>query len=137
MSHMGFFNTAQSRRHIPLLLHLVGEVEHTVQRLPRRPAVLTAKQPNRADAHVDDPLVMAVHSESADISFHDLLPGLAGVQGPITAVESHSRKYDLRSVVAADQVLDGFALEELTVGVHRSALRLHDLETPVVRDVIA
>src|SRR4029434_11073641 len=105
MSHVCLFNTAQSRRHIPLLLHLVGEVEHTVQRLPRRPAVLTAKQPNRTDAHVDDPFVMAVQRESADISFHDLLPGLAGVAGPITAVEGHCREYDLRSVVAADQVL--------------------------------
>src|SRR4030095_12480702 len=103
--------------------HLVGEVEHTVQRLPLRAAVLTAKQTNRTDAHVDDTLVMGIHREGAYTSSHDLLPVLAGVPRPITAVEGHRREYDLRLVVAADQVLQRFAREELAEGVHRSALR--------------
>src|SRR5215510_4449995 len=137
MSHVRLFNTAQSGRHIPFLRYLFGEVEHAVQRLPFRAPVLTAKKTNRTDAHVDDPFVMGVHGEGAHISFHDLLPRFATVPCPITTVEGDRRKYDFRLVVATDKMLERFAIEELATGVQRSALSLHDLETPVVRDVIA
>src|SRR5215813_4318036 len=137
MPHVRLFNTAQSWRHIPFLRYLFGKVEHAVQRLPLRPAVFTAKKTNRTDAHVNDPFVMGIHGEGAHISLHDLLPRLASVQGPITAVEGHRREYDFRLFVATDQMLERFALEELATGVQRSALSLHDFKTPVVRDVIA
>src|SRR5499433_3056270 len=120
MAHMRLFNTAQSERHIPFLRYLFGKVEHAVQRLPFRAAVLTAKKMNRTDAHVDDPFVMGIHGESAHISLHDLLPRLASVQGPITAVKGDRREYDFRLFVATDQVLERFALEELATGVQRS-----------------
>src|SRR5262245_13911973 len=137
MSHVRLFNTAQSERHIPFLRYLLGKVEHAVQRLPFRAAVLTAKKTNRTDAHVDDPFVMGVHGEGAHISFHDLLPRFASIRCPITAVEGHRREYDFRLFVATDQVLERFPLEEFATSVQRSTLSLHDLETPVVRDVIA
>src|SRR5262245_19205391 len=137
MPHMWLFNTAQSGRHIPFLRYLFREVEHAVQRLPLRPAVLTAKQTNRTDAHVNDPFVMEVHGEGPHISFHDLLPRFASVPCPITSVKGDRGEYDFRLFVATDQMLKRFALEELATGVQRSALSLHDFETPVVRDVIA
>src|SRR5262249_53210940 len=137
MPHMGLFNTAQSGWHIPFLRYLFGEVEHAVQRFPLRAAVLTAKKTNRTDTHVNDSFVMRIYSEGPHISFHDLLPRPAGVPCPITAVEGHGREYDFRLSAAADQVLECFALEELAKSIQRSALSLHDLETPVVRDVIA
>src|SRR5512141_2741861 len=99
MSHVGLFNTAQSRRYIPFLLHLAGKIEHAVQRLPLRAAVLTAKQTKRTDAHLYHTFVMAVHSQGAHITFQHLLPGLAGLPCPITAAERHRREYDLRFVV--------------------------------------
>jgi hypothetical protein len=137
MAHVGLFDTAQSRRHIPFLFYLVGKIEHAVQWLPLGAAVLAAEQANRTDAHVDDAFVVRVNGESANVPFHDLLPCLAAILRPITAVEGHRRKHNLRLVAAADQVLQRFTLEELAGGAHRSALRLDDLQATIMRNVIA
>ena len=127
----------QTRRHAPFLFHVVAEVEHAVERLPGFSVVFAAEKSNRTDAHVDDALVVRIDGKRAHVAFHDFRPGLAGVFGAIAAVEGHRGKNDFRLFRAADQMLEGFALEELADRAHGTATVLHHLQSAVVSDVVA
>jgi hypothetical protein len=129
-------DAAQARRHVPFLFCFVGNGEHAIQRLPGLAGVFAAKKADRADAHVHDSLVARIDGERAHVAVHDFRPGFAAVFAAIAAVESHRCEHDLRPVLATDQVLEGFALEELADRGQRSAMILHDFESAVMSDVV-
>src|SRR5918996_1330802 len=130
------FDATEARRNVPFFLYLVGKVEHAVQRLPLRAAILTAKETNGTHAQVDDSFVVRIDRKGTDVTLHDFFPCLAAVLRPIAAVESDSGKNDFRVLKGADQMLQRFAAEEFADGVERARAIIQDLQSAVMRDVI-
>ena len=137
VTHVGELDAAQPRRHIPFLFYVIGKIEHTVQRFPSLAGILAAKQADRTDAHVDNPFVVWINSESANVAVHDFAPGFSGVFGTVPAVERDGGEDHLRLLTTADQVLERFALEELADGGHRRTFWLHDFQSAVMGYVVA
>src|SRR6266850_1152840 len=137
MAHMGKFNTAQARRHIPFLFCFVRKSEHAVQRLPGLSGIFAAEKSDRANAHVDDAFIVRVDSKCAHVAVHDFRPGLAGIFAAIAAVKRHRCENNFRLVFTANQMLEGSSLEELTHRVHGTGTIFQHIQPTVVSDVVA
>src|SRR5688572_21844753 len=118
LAHMGKLDSAQARRHVPFLFYSVAKVEHAVERLPTLTTVFAAEKADRADAHVNNALVMRINRECAHIAIHNLGPSLSCVFGAIAAIECDCGKNDLGLNRAAGQMLKCFSLEEFVDGLH-------------------
>src|SRR5437773_5512978 len=136
MAHVGLLDTSQSRRHIPFLFHVIGKVEHAIQRLPLCASVFAAEEAYRTDTHINDSLVVRVHRKGAHVPLHDFFPALAAVPRSKAAVESHGGEHDLWFVATAGQGLECPPVEKLTDFFERTGPAFHDFHASVQRCVI-
>ena len=96
VADMWELNPSVSFRHAPLFLDLLRHSLQALQGFPGVATVLATLELHRAESGIDHAVVIGVYGKATDVTLDDHLPALAGVVGPVAALEGYGGEESFR-----------------------------------------